>query len=72
MKSKVLVVKKDQRGSCEKVRVSGEEMEEVGNFNYMGMTISTNGGTEEEVAHRVLERKDDAQRSMISGEVKRE
>ena len=66
------MVKKDQRGSCEKVRVSGEEMEEVGNFNYMGMTISTNGGTEEEVAHRVLERKDDAQRSMISGEVKRE
>ena len=41
-KSKVLV-KKDQRGSCEKVRVSGEEMQEVDKFNYLGMMISTNG-----------------------------
>ena len=43
-KSKVLVVKKNQRGSSEKVRVSGEEMQEVGNFNYLGVIISTDGG----------------------------
>ena len=31
-KSEVLVVKKDQRESCENVRVSGEEMQEVDEF----------------------------------------
>ena len=54
-KSKVLAVKKNQMGSCEKVRVSGEEMQEVDKFNYLGVMISTNGGMGEEVAHRVLE-----------------
>ena len=34
-KSKVLVVIKDQVGSCEKVGVSGEEMQEVDKFNYL-------------------------------------
>ena len=40
-KSKVLVVKKDQRESNEKVRVSWEEMQEVEKFNYLGVIIST-------------------------------
>ena len=31
-KSKVLIVKKDQRVICEKVRVSWEEMQEVNKF----------------------------------------
>ena len=35
-KSKVLMAKKDQKGSCEKVRVSGEEMQEEDKFNYLG------------------------------------
>ena len=38
---------------CEKVRVSGEEMQEVDKFN--NVVISTDGGMGEEVAHRVLE-----------------
>ena len=36
-------------GSCEKVRVSGEEIQEVDKFNYL------DGGMGEEGAHRVLE-----------------
>ena len=32
---KVLVFKKDQRGSCEKVRVIGNEMQGMGKFNYL-------------------------------------
>ena len=32
-KIKVLKVKNNQMGSCEKVRVSGEEMQEVEKFN---------------------------------------
>ena len=55
-KSKVLVVKKHQRRSWEKVRASGEEMQEVYKFNYLGVMISTDGGMEEVVAYRVLER----------------
>ena len=31
-KSKVLTIKKDQMGTCEKVRVNGEEMQEVDKF----------------------------------------
>ena len=42
--SKVLTVKKDQMGSCEKVRVSGEKMQEVDKFKYLGVMISTDGG----------------------------
>ena len=34
-KSKVLMVKRDQMGSYEKVRVSGEGMQEVDKFNYL-------------------------------------
>ena len=30
--------------SCEKVRVSGEEMQKVNKFNYLGVMISTDGG----------------------------
>ena len=52
-KSKVLVVKKNRNGSCENVRGSGEEMQEWNNFNYLGVTISTDGGMGEEVVHRV-------------------
>ena len=44
-KSKVLVVKKDERGSCEKVRVNGEEKLEANNFKYLRMMISTGGGS---------------------------
>ena len=56
-KSKVLIVKKDPMGSCEKVRVRKEEMQEVDKFNYMGVMISADGGMGEEVVHRVLERR---------------
>ena len=42
-------------GSCEKVRVNGEEMQEVDKFNYLGVMISTDGGMGDEMAHRVLE-----------------
>ena len=54
-KSKVLMIKKDQMGSSTKVRVNGEEMQEVDKFNYLGVMISTDGGVGEEVAKRVLE-----------------
>ena len=30
-------------GSCEKVRVNGEEIQEVDKFNYLGVMISTDG-----------------------------
>ena len=43
-KSKVLAIKKDQMGSCEKVRVNGEEIQEVRKFNYLRVMISTDGG----------------------------
>ena len=55
-KSKVLTTKKDDMGSCEKVRVNGEEIQEVDEFNYLGVMISTDGGIGEGVAHRVFER----------------
>ena len=54
-KSKVLTIKKDEMGSCEKVRVNGEEMQEVDKLNYLGVMIGTDGGVGEEVAHRVVE-----------------
>ena len=54
-KIKVLMVEKDQMGSCEEARVNGEEMQEVDMFNYFGAMISTDGGMVEEVTHRVLE-----------------
>ena len=50
----VLITKMNQKGSCEEVRVNGEEMQELGKFNYLGV-ISTEGGMGEEVAHRTLE-----------------
>ena len=40
----MLVVKMDQMGSCEKVRVSREEMQEVDKFNYLGEIINTDDG----------------------------
>ena len=55
-KMKVLVVKNEQMGSCEKVRVRGEEIQEVDKFNSLGVMISTNGGMWEEVAHLREER----------------
>ena len=48
-KSKVLVVKMDQRES-------GEEMQDVDEFNYPRVIISADGGKGEEVANRVLDR----------------
>ena len=54
-KCKVLMIKKYQMRSCEKVRVNGEEMQEVDKFKYLGLMISTDGGMGEEMAHRVLE-----------------
>ena len=49
------MIEKDQNGSCEKVRVSGEEIQQVDKFNYLELMIRTDGDMEEEVAHRVLE-----------------
>ena len=43
-KSKVLTIKKDQEGSCERVRVNGEEMHEVDKFNYLRVVLSTDSG----------------------------
>ena len=43
-KNKVLTIKKDQMGCCEKVRVDGEEVQEVDKFNYLGVIISRDGG----------------------------
>ena len=48
-KSKVLVVKMDQRES-------GEEMQDVDEFNYPRVIISADGGKGEEVTNRVLDR----------------
>ena len=48
-KSKVLTIKKEQMGSCERVRVNREELQEVGKFNYLGVMISKDGGVGEEV-----------------------
>ena len=45
------------RESCGKVRVSGEEMQEVDKFNYPRVMISTNGDMEGKAAHSVLERR---------------
>ena len=44
----MLTIKKDQLGSCERVRVNGEELQEVDKFNYLGVMISTDGGMGEE------------------------
>ena len=41
-KSKVLMIKKDQMGSCKKTRMSGEERQEVDKFNYF--VINTDAG----------------------------
>ena len=54
-KSKVLTIKKDQIGSCEKVKVNGEKLQEVDKFNYLEVMITTDGSMGEKVAHRVLE-----------------
>ena len=37
------------------MRVSGEEMQEVGKFKYLGVMVSTDGDMWKEAAHRVLE-----------------
>ena len=81
-KGKVLTIKKIQMGSCEKVRVNGEELQEVDEvdkFNYLVVMISTDGGMGEEVAHRLLEGRKVCgtmtalwKENMISIEVKRE
>ena len=42
-KSKVLVVKTDKRGSPEKERVSGEEMQEVSKFKYLRAMMNPDG-----------------------------
>ena len=54
-KSKALALKKEQRGSYEKVNVGREEIQGVDKFNYLGIMINVDGGMGEEVAHRVLE-----------------
>ena len=46
-KSVALKVKKNQRGSCEKVKVTGEKRQEVYKFNYLGVMISIDGGMRE-------------------------
>ena len=42
-------------GSCERVRVKREEMQEVDKFNYLGVKINTEGDMGKEVAHMVSE-----------------
>ena len=42
-------------GSCERVSLNGEEMQEVDKFYYFGVMISKDCGMGEEVAHMVLE-----------------
>ena len=73
------MVRKDQKWSREKVRVSEKEMQGLDNFNYLEVMISTDGGMGEEVAHRVLEGRKVWgtmaklwKENMISREVKRE
>ena len=46
----MLVLKKDRRNNCEKVRVSGEEMEKVDNFKCLGYK-----GMGKYVIHRLLD-----------------
>ena len=43
--------------SNKKVRLNGEEMQEMDKFNYFGIMISMEGGIGEEVAHRVPKRR---------------
>ena len=50
-----MTIKKDQVGSCERVEVNGEELQEVNKVNYLGVMIITDCGMAEGVAHRVLE-----------------
>ena len=38
-KNKVLMIKKDKMGSCDEMKVNGEEMQEVDKFNYLGIMI---------------------------------
>ena len=64
-------------GSCDKVRVNGEEMQEVDKFNYLGVMISTNSGMGEEVAQSVPEGRLGTmaklwKENMVSREVKRD
>ena len=47
-KSKGLVIKKDQRRSSTKVRVSGEERQEVDKFKYLEVMRIADGVTKEE------------------------
>ena len=49
------MVKRDQMGSCEKVRVSGEEIQKVDTFICLGVKITTDDGMGKEVVHRVLD-----------------
>ena len=37
------------------MRVSGEKIQELNKYNYLGVMIITLGGTGEEVAHRAVE-----------------
>jgi hypothetical protein len=37
----------------EKFRLENKEIEEVGSFVYLGIVVSENGGTEEDVASRI-------------------
>ena len=56
-KSKVLTIKRDQMGSCEKVKGNRGEVQEVDKLNSLGLMIGTDGGMGQEVVHRVLEGK---------------
>ena len=51
-KSKVTVIRKDHRANIKKVNVNGEAMEEDIKYKYLRVTMGTNGGIEEEVAHK--------------------
>ena len=53
-KSKALVTEKDQMGSCERVRVRGEEMKDVDKIHFLGVIVITDDGIGKQAAHRVL------------------
>ena len=50
------MVKKDQMGSFDKVRISREEVQEVGKLNYLRVMMRKDDvGMDEEVGHRTRE-----------------
>ena len=53
VRKKYFYSKKGPRKSCEKVRVSGEEMEDVNKFKYLEVSVIEDGSIEEAVNQRL-------------------